>query len=310
MRIYVHGNCQGPALAKLLKEAHPKWDIVSYECFGDKIIDELHRYYHYIETADIVISQPISVKYRDRDDLSLGWLRDHVRRPTEIITYPSLHFEGQLVSCRSTVIPGNRMQYHDVTLLHLALSNAPLDVTIETLDSDTLYSSHFIDNELRLAIAELQRREESHDLDLRSSDYISQHIHHRHLFYVINHPCRALLVDIANQCLERIGSRKRIENHGAEYIPFPHMPLPASYITYLRDCGINPKFFYADLETFKFNEGSFSKIEYWVETYKYLHSFPTEQLKLAASQPHVASFLKRLSQSNPDIFGIEVWDNN
>ena len=40
MRVYLHGNCQGPAIASLLRQSCPDWDVVAYEVHSEKILAE------------------------------------------------------------------------------------------------------------------------------------------------------------------------------------------------------------------------------------------------------------------------------
>ena len=120
MRVYIHGNCQGPAIADMIRGQLPDWDVSSYEVFAANILEEIEHYYELVKTADIIISQPIHGTYRDRGDLSIEWIRATAKPSAQIVVYPSMFFEGQLVSCRSVNVPGYGMDYHDMLLFHFA----------------------------------------------------------------------------------------------------------------------------------------------------------------------------------------------
>jgi Polysaccharide biosynthesis enzyme WcbI len=152
MRVYVHGNCQAPAIAYLIRQQHADWDIASYEVFSEKIINEIDRYHHYVETADIIICQPVQDGYRDRIDLSSDWVRASAKPSVQFVIFPSLFFDGQLVGCRSTRIPAYGMPYHDALFVHLVVSGVDLPDITKILLADDLYSDAFIEAEITLSL--------------------------------------------------------------------------------------------------------------------------------------------------------------
>jgi hypothetical protein len=158
MLVYVHGNCQAPPLAAMLAKVYPEWRIEAYECFNTKIVDEIERYREIVAHADILMSQPIHDGYRDRDDLSLNWVRANVKPGAALVVIPALHFNGQLVSWRSVGFPGYGMDYHDMTLFQLAATELDVDSIVEILMDEALYPPDFVANEIEIALAEAWTR--------------------------------------------------------------------------------------------------------------------------------------------------------
>src|ERR1700733_5636280 len=105
MLVYIHGNCQARAIAEMLAPVFPQWEVPYYEGFQQNIIDEIEDYHALVARADIIIAQSIHRGYRDRDDLSLDWVRSAAKPGTPVITFPSMYFGGQLVGWTSLPIP-------------------------------------------------------------------------------------------------------------------------------------------------------------------------------------------------------------
>src|SRR5271166_333094 len=159
MQIYIHGNCQGPAIASLIKLQFPEWDIAAYEVFSEKIINEIDRYHQYVETADIIIAQPIHDGYREREDLSLNWVKSAAKPSAQFVIFPSMFFDGQLVGCQGLKIPAYGMPYSDTLFVHLTCAGLDLPDILRILLADDLYSDEFMDNEVAASINEMIRRE-------------------------------------------------------------------------------------------------------------------------------------------------------
>jgi Polysaccharide biosynthesis enzyme WcbI len=308
MRVYVHGNCQAPAIATLLREVSPNWEVAAYEVHSQKILDEISLYRDAVTQADVIISQPVHDGYRDRDDLSLSWVRANAKRDVPLVMFPSMFFDGQLTGWRSVSIPGYGMPYQDMLVLHcVALGMNAARITTIVAD-ENVYPESFIEQEMGLSLAEMKRREDAERLDVLLSPFLEEHCRRARLFHVINHPYRQTLTHIANGILKHLGYSLAIPLYGIDLIPLPHVPLPASVQRFMRKHA-NGKETWDIAETHKFhiNQERLTRAEYIFRQVDHLRSFPREELMKQLREPHVLPFLQRLAGAAPGIPGIDIW---
>ena len=308
MRVYVHGNCQGPAIAALLKEQRPEWDVASYEVFNTKIISEIARYYHYVETADIIISQPIHDGYRNRADLSLNWLRASAKPNAQFVIFPSMFFDGQLVGCRSIKFPAYGMPYHDSLLVHLAVMGVGLQEITRILLDEDLYSDEFLRGEIARSIEEARRREHVDQIDVPMAPFLEEFGSSIQIFHVINHPCRPALANVANQILATLGYPANVHAVGQELIPFPHIPLIPSVERFMATGGRGPgEWRISDGERYHLPSETLSRAEYFDRACEHLRQFSEAEILACLNEPHTKSFLERVAVSNPYVPYIKSW---
>ena len=308
MRIYVHGNCQAPAIAYLLRQLHADWDIGSYEVFSEKIVNEIDRYHHYVETADIILSQPVQDMYRDRDDLSLSWVRASAKSNVQFIMFPSMFFDGQLVGCRSTKIPSYGMAYHDALLIHLVVAGVQLSDMVKILLAEDLYSDAFIRNEITLSLAEMRRREEASGIDVSISPFLETYAAGPQIFHTINHPCGPALAYVANQVLTYLGYPARVPTIGVDYLRFPHIPCLPSVERFIRTNDAGPaEWRMKDGELYHLPAERLTRAEYLERAKQHLSLYNPTELLSYLNEPHIRSFLNRLGVSVPSLPGIKMW---
>jgi hypothetical protein len=292
MLVYVHGNCQAPPLAAMLREVYPEWRIDSYECFNTKIVDEIERYREIVASADILLSQPIHDGYRGRDDLSLSFLRAHARPGAALVVIPSLHFDGQLVSWRSVGFPGHGMDYHDMTLFQLAASELDAEAVVDILMDEALYPETFVAREIEIALAETQRREREDGVDAKAADYIAERVRAEPLFHVINHPARSLLAHVANSALGCLGQPRRVASEGEDLLPIPHVPLAPSVA---RALGL-------DVDAHFLLPGErLTRPDYYRRAVQAVRALPGARRAEGLRHPAALPFLNRLAQAVPGL---------
>ena len=309
MRVYVHGNCQAPAIASLIAGQFPDWRIASYEVFTQTIIDEINVYRENVANADIIISQPVHDGYRDREDLSLSWIRSAAKPGAAVVVFPSMFFDGQLIGWRSVAIPGYGMPYQDMLVLHCAaLGMAANRITAIVLDRE-LYSEAFISDEIKLSIAEMRRRETGDGIDISFSPFLERHGEVAPLFHVINHPCRPALAYVANQTLAHLGYSAAVPFVGPEYLPYPHVPLNTCVRDFIRARAAGPsEWEIADGEKYHLpTKTLLTPAEYCARVVNHLRSYPREELLARLQDAHVRPFLQRLAHNVPGIPGIDMW---
>lgn len=308
MRVYVHGNCQAPAIAKLIQQQCTDWDIAAYEVFSEKILQEIDRYHHYVETADVIIAQPVHDGYRDRDDLSLNWVRGAARRARQIVIFPSMFFDGQLVACRSTKIPAYGMPYQDALFIHLVAANRSLEEITKLLSADDLYPESFIDHEIARSIAEMERRERVDGIDLPISPFLATYGRSTQIFHVINHPYRPALAYVANEALRYLGYPAHIPLAGEELLRFPHIPLPPSVARLMHTREPKPaNWEIGDKELYHLPAEKLTRAEYYAKLYAHLKRYSWGELTDCLQVPHVRRFLQDAAEAMPFLPNIDMW---
>jgi tetratricopeptide (TPR) repeat protein len=227
MRVHIHANCQAIPLAGMLKEVYPNWEVTFFEAHTAKIIEQIGNHCAWIRSADLVLSQPIHRGYRDRDELSIDWVRDNVRSDAMLLVVPSLHFTGQHPGLDGLPMPGLPL-LTNLLAAHLVASGcAPADVVRRML-SDDLLSDSEIDAEIQYSLDETRRREVTDRIDIKISPFLEENCRTRMLFHIQNHPFRETMAFVTNQLLERLGLAGRVPVEGPDYQPVAHIPpLPA-----------------------------------------------------------------------------------
>ena len=223
MKVHIHGNCQSFVLFNMLKEGCPEWDITFYEVHAEPIMQNLADHRAVIGTADVVLSQPIHDGYRGTEELSLGWIRAHLRATATLIVIPSLHFSGHHPEFASLGRLGDLC--HNSLAAHLAMIGLAPDQAVDLLLSDDLFDDRVIQTEIELQVTEMSRRETEDGIDASVADIVSSEAVWFQLFHIVNHPVRALCALLLNRVLGRLGSDRRLALAGTDYMDNPHIPM-------------------------------------------------------------------------------------
>src|SRR5437868_14615177 len=155
-----------------------------------------------IVAADIVFSQPIHEGYRDTAELSLSWVRDHVKPNAALIVIPALHFSGHHPEFAALTHLGD-LCYNSVAA-HLAIIGMKTDSAVGLLLSADLFDDGIIRAEIDLQLVEMNRRETSDGIDASVADIITSQAVWFQLFHIVNHPARALCAHLINRILQRL----------------------------------------------------------------------------------------------------------
>jgi hypothetical protein len=238
MKVHIHGNCQAYVLGGMLGEVFPHWDITWSEVHTDEIVTRNEDYRRQVATADLVLSQPIHRGFREREDLSLDWVRGAVRDDAMLLVFPSMHFTGHHPSAADFSLPGNPTG--DGIVATLVASGADPETVAAILTSVDLLDERLVRGELALSIAELARREVEDRIDISLTPLLEAEAGQRQLFHLVNHPFRDVYVFVLNEILTRFGFRRRASLDGKDWQNIPHLPLlPAvrSYMTRMDDAA-------------------------------------------------------------------------
>jgi Polysaccharide biosynthesis enzyme WcbI len=302
MLVYVHGNCQARAIAEMLAPVFPQWDVAYYEVFQQNVIDEIERYHTLVADADVIIAQPIHRGYRDRDDLSLEWVRSAAKPGTPVVTFPSMYFGGQLVGWTILPIPDYEMRYHDTMLVKLALSRLTIPEITKELLSPTLYSEAFIATEIELSIAELRRREREDAVDVLLSPFLERFGMQVPLFHVVNHPCRPALAYVASGILGRLGYMHTVPETGEDHIRYPHIPCsPSVERFFARRRNDAPMWRVQDGGRYQFPKESLDPQDYIAGAVNQLRGYTNEILQSCVDDNRAKPFLARAKAAEPGL---------
>src|SRR5947209_612509 len=186
MKVHIHGNCQSFVLSHMLKEVCPDWDITFYEVHAEPIMQNLADYRALIGAADIVLSQPIHNGYRDTAELSLSWIRDHVKPSAALIVIPALHFSGHHPEFAALARLGDLCQ--NSVAAHLTMIGMAPDRAVDLLLSTDLFDDAIIRTEIDLQLLEMNRRETSDRIDASVADIVTSQAVWFQMFHIVNHP--------------------------------------------------------------------------------------------------------------------------
>ena len=303
MRIHIHANCQALPLAGLLNEAYPEWHTTFFEVHAQPIIDELDVYYHCVRTADVVLTQPIHDGFRERDDMSIGWIKANMRSDASLIVVPSLHFGAHHAGWLDTPSPG-----FDLLAAHLEATGFRTADALQHLLSPDLLSDTDIEREIALAITETRRREVDDQIDIKISPYLEEHARVRMLFHICNHPTRETAVFVANAVLDRMGFCRRVPVEGYDYQAYPHMPPLPSITRFLASNSgltLDPEIY--EMVRLHTVPGVALNL-YYGQMIEKLSAIPPEELyRLIECRWPSIELMRRLAENNSVIPGLERW---
>jgi hypothetical protein len=308
MDVHIHANCQAIPIAGMLREAEPDWRVTWFEVHGPEIIEHFDEHRARIQTADLVISQPIHQGYRDREELSIDWIRDHIRPDATLLVVPSIHFSGHHPGLDGLPLAGQPF-LSNLLAAHLVASGCAPGEAVQLLLSDYLLSEAEIDTEIQISLDETTRREIEDHIDIRISPFLGQHCRSKALFHIQNHPLRVTTVFVANQILAWLGQPARVQIEGRDYQRGTHVPPLPSVARYLRVHGGEG----VDIETDELVQlpgfPLMTQVEYYSLIIDRLSTFSREEVFDAVRHrwPTV-QLLTRLARQGSSIPGIAQWE--
>ena len=226
MRIYVHGNCQAPALADLIGQAcGAAVDVVSRQVYSIDIEAEAAAHIHDVETADVILTQPVADGYRGTDILSTSWMRARARKDSIFMVFPVIYHRGLLPQCFTLGdYHTGRLAYHDAHALDYFLMGEDAESFVRATNRSDFLPESFVLSELSRTTLELLRRERTFAVDVPVSDIIATRLMTDQPMHTVNHPSRAVMADLADRVLERLGRGERALPHGIDMLDLYIMP--------------------------------------------------------------------------------------
>lgn len=226
MRIYVHGNCQAPALADLIAEACGlAVEITARQVYSIDLEREGAAYREDVALADVILTQPVAEGYRGTDVLSTSWVRRNARPDALILVFPVVYHRAQIPQCFTLAdFHDGRLAYHDAHALDHFLRGESWEEFIANSSRSNFLPEAFVQSELAATTLELLRRERASDVDINVSDIIASRLLTEQPLHTVNHPSRPVLVDMANRILHRLGRDERARVEGIDMLDRFIMP--------------------------------------------------------------------------------------
>ena len=165
MKVHIHANCQAIPLAGMLNEVEPHWDISYFEVHADKIIENIDDHRRHIRTADLVLTQPIHRNFRGRDDLSVDWIRENVRKDATLLVFPSMHFGAHHPGLDGLPLAGLPFLSSLLAAQLVAAGESPATATGRLLSNDLLSEAE-VETEIQVSLSEMKRRELDDQMDV------------------------------------------------------------------------------------------------------------------------------------------------
>jgi hypothetical protein len=196
MNIFIHANCQGAPLSKILNRRTSKTTVIDFfKPVHELTLDDKSEFASRVAKADVILTQNISNAFGEW--CSTENIRS-IAQHSQVIVIPTLFFNGYFPS--STYVRGydslnSFSDYHDKELMTMFYAGYRVE------DALAYKMTSFGDVSLGVdeSINELKFRELMCDVVI--SDYIEENYLLRRLFWTMNHPDNYLLDELAVRVL-------------------------------------------------------------------------------------------------------------
>ena len=306
MRIYVHGNCQAPALADLIGQAcGGTVDVVSRQVYSIDIEAEGAAHIRDVETADVILTQPVAEGYRGTDILSTSWMRARARKDAIFLVFPVIYHRGLLPQCYTLGdFHAGRLAYHDAHALDYFLMGEDADAFVRATNRSDFLPESFVLSELSRTTLELLRRERNFGVDLPVSDIIASRLMAGQPLHTVNHPSRTVMADLADRVLERLGRPERASPEGIDMLDLFIMPPYLSTALALGHSGQG--IWLDDISADGVME---SRLNFFRQVFQDYDEIGRVRLRMAvAENPEISGYLARYSHGRGQNGGQDVSD--
>lgn len=212
--ILFFGNCQIYAIKQILNLG-TSYTQKLVECFSTNV--DKFTFTRFIQTSNIIITQPISDTYRDVDYLSTRYILQHVNKFCRVFIVDSCHFDYYYFDLTYKT-SNNRIleypsHYHYNGLIDCYKENLPHEhFLINYVNNESLKTSEQLDAIANNSLGELRRRNVENKNKythqnitfITTADFIQEHYKETLLFYSMNHPTKYLFHFICDQLLHHL----------------------------------------------------------------------------------------------------------
>lgn len=224
MNIYIHANCQGQALKRIIETSLDAriHNVTIYKPVHLLKMNDCVPFYNALNNSDIIIMQSIGTAFGEFCSSS------HISEKyssKDIIVIPNLYFDGyfpDLRYLRGLKEANSFSEYHSQNILDAYTKGASVSEAVSGMLSVGELKEDFSAS----SIERLVDREEACTLVM--SDYISDNFDKRRLFWTFNHPANEVLVEMASRIMKLIGKVYRNRMFGKELLGTTVFPISAS----------------------------------------------------------------------------------
>jgi len=158
-------------------------------------------------------------KYRGVDYLSTSWVKKNKLLNSKLIQIPVIYYRAQLPQCFPLIdYHDERLAYHDAHALEFFIEGKSSEDFLEETGRSDFFSADFVRSEAFLTALELLRRENISGCDILVSDIIAACLLNSQPLFSINHPSRAVLVEVCNRILHLLDLKSSVVLDGPEYL--------------------------------------------------------------------------------------------
>lgn len=210
MHILFYGNCQMFAVLQTIR--FPKsFQLNLVECWKENIDKEWFT--NLIQTADVIITQPIQDNYKNVEHLSTTYILQHKQPQCKLILFDSCYFNFYYFDLTYKFFQDKLLQtpsdYHYNHMMQHYIDNKSPDTYIDNVVNNIdLKSTEELLTIAQDSLNELARRhtENIHKYGnnpniyiISTHDYIEVNYKHKLLFYSMNHPTKFVIQYICEQ---------------------------------------------------------------------------------------------------------------
>jgi hypothetical protein len=217
INILFFGNCQLFAIKQILN-LETTYNQEDIECFSTNI--DKFTFTTLIRKSDIIITQPISDNYRNKDYLSTYYVLQHMREFCKVFIVDSCHFDYYYFDLTYKTANNTLLEYpspyHYNGLIECYKANLSAEhFLINYVNNESLKTPEQLDAIANNSLDELRRRNIEHKnkythkniIFITTADFIQQHYKEKLLFYSMNHPTKYLFHFICEQLIHHLSCK-------------------------------------------------------------------------------------------------------
>ena len=214
MHVLFYGNCQSQATKSVLNldDNHVQYNIICHETeLSKEEFDEI------LQKCDIIITQPISDNYRDKEYLSASYIVNNCKKNSHVIIFNSCYFNFYYFDLTYKNFNGQRLNkpidYHYNEMINCYNNKQPKKYYLKNyVNNVNLKTKEELEKYANASITELQNRYNEmvtkyttgknniHCISI--SEYVRKKYKNKLLFYSINHPTKYLFQFICKKIIK------------------------------------------------------------------------------------------------------------
>ena len=205
INILFFGNCQTGSIKHILNLDENKYNIHNIVCHSTDIKKD--NFFEIIIKCDIIITQPISDNYREKDYLNTNFIIKNIKKDCKLIIFPSCYFTFYYPDLKyfkyNNKLLREPLDYHYDFMIQCYKKNISIENYISNfINNKNLVSIKELENNALESLSKLKNKffEDTKKYKLNDNiiiipihNYIEENYKKKLLFYSMNHPTKYLL---------------------------------------------------------------------------------------------------------------------